>query len=59
MEEKIIIKQTEELTNSNIQSQDEIDATYRTKNNKQFYGQAINITETCNQENPSGLLTDK
>jgi len=56
--EKIIIKQPEELTSGCIQSPDDIDATYRKKNNKQFYGQTINITETCNPGNPVDLLTD-
>lgn len=41
-----------------MQSPDYIDATYRKKNNKQFYGQAINIAETCNPDNPIDLLTD-
>ena len=56
--EKIIIKTPEELTSSCLQSPDDIDATYRKKNNKQFYGQAINISETCNPVNPIDLLTD-
>lgn len=58
VEEKIIIKPSEELTSSMIQSPDDIDATYRKKNNKQFYGQAINITETCNPDNPINLVTN-
>lgn len=35
-----------------------VDATYRKKNNKQFYGQAVNIVETCNPVNPINLVTD-
>lgn len=58
VEEKIIIKTSEELTSNCLQSPDDIDATYREKNNKQSYGQAINIAETCNPENPVNLLTD-
>jgi len=57
--EKIIIKTSEELTSSCLQSPDDIDATYRKKNNKQFYGQSINIAETCNPDNPIDLLTDR
>jgi len=56
--EKIIIKTSEELTSGCLQSPDDIDATYRKKNNKQFHGQAINIAETCNPVNPIDLLTD-
>ena len=58
VEEKIIIKVPEELTSSSLQSPDDIDATYRKKNNKQFYGQAVNIVETCNPENQINLITD-
>lgn len=58
VEEKINIKTPEELTSNCLQSPDDIDATYRKKNNKQFYGQAINIAETCNPVNPINLLTD-
>jgi len=58
IEEKIIIKTPEELTSSCLQSPDDIDATYRKKNNKQFYGQTVNIIETCNPENPVNLITD-
>ncbi len=57
-EEKIVIKTTEELTSSCIQSPDDIDATYRKKNNKQFYGQTVNIVETCNPDNPINIITD-
>ncbi|MBU2445349.1 MAG: transposase [Bacteroidetes bacterium] len=58
VEEKIIIKSSEELTSNCIQSPDDIEATYRKKNNKQFYGQTINIVETCNPDNPINLVTD-
>jgi len=58
VDEKIIIHGPEELTSSCLQSPDDIDATYRKKNNKQFYGQAINIAETCNPDNSIDLLTD-
>lgn len=58
VEEKIIIKTSEELTSNCLQSPDDIEATYRQKNNKQFYGQAINVAETCNPVNPINLLTD-
>ena len=57
-EEKIIIKTSEELTSGCLQSPDDLDAAYRKKNNKQFYGQAVNIAETCNPVNPINLLTD-
>lgn len=57
-EDKMIIKTPEELTSSCLESPDDIDATYRKKNNKQFHGQAVNIIETCNPDNPINLVTD-
>lgn len=42
-EEKVIIKTSEELTSSMIQSPDDIDATYRKKQGKEFYGQTVNM----------------
>ena len=56
--EKILIKTTEELTSSMIQSPDDIEATYRKKHGKEFYGQTVNIVETCNPDNQLNLLTD-
>jgi hypothetical protein len=58
IEEQIIIKSVQELTSSSLQSPDDIDATYRKKNGKQFYGHAINIVESCNPKNPVNLITD-
>lgn len=58
VEEKIIIRTPEELTSSMIQSPDDIDATYRKKQGKEFYGQTINIVETCNPDNQINLITD-
>ena len=57
-EEKILIKTTEELTSSMIQSPDDIEATYRKKHGKEFYGQTVNIVETCNPDNQLNLITD-
>ena len=58
VEEKIIIRSTEEFTSSMIQSPDDIDATYRKKGGKEFYGQTVNIIETCNPANQLNLITD-
>ena len=58
IEEKVQIKTSEELTSSMIQSPDDIDATYRKKGGKEFYGQTVNIVETCNPDNQLNLITD-
>jgi len=57
-EEKIQIKTSEQLTSSMIQSPDDIEATYRKKQGKEFYGQTVNIVETCNPDNQLNLITD-
>jgi hypothetical protein len=58
VEEKIKVRDTEELRSDSLQSPDDIDATYRNKRNKSYHGQAVNIVETCNPENPINLITD-
>jgi len=58
VEEKVIIRSSEELTSSMIQSPDDIDATYRKKGGKEFYGQTVNIVETCSPDNKINLITD-
>ena len=58
IEEKILIKTAEELTSSMIQSPDDVEATYRKKGGKEFYGQTVNIVETCNPDNQLNLITD-
>jgi len=55
---QILIKATEELYSGCLQSPDDIDATYRSKNGKQFKGQVINVCETANPENPINLIND-
>lgn len=57
-EEKIILGNSEELTSSMTQSPDDIEATYRKKEGKEFYGETINIVETCNPDNKLNLITD-
>ena len=58
VEEKIIVKQTTELTSDSLQSPDDIDATYHKKRNVSYRGQSVNIVETCNPGNPVNLITD-
>jgi hypothetical protein len=58
VEEKVIIRSSEEMTSSMIQSPDDIEATYRKKHGKEFYGQTVNIVETCNPDNQLNLITD-
>lgn len=57
-DEKILIKPSEELSSSCLQSPDDIEATYRNKNGKSSKGQSINIVETVNTENEIELIND-
>ncbi len=58
VEEKgLKIKIGKELSASSLQSPDDLEATYRQKNNKSFRGYVANLTETCDPENPLQLVT--
>ena len=47
------------MTSSSVQSPDDIDTTYRRKNDTNYNkGQSINIVETAHPDNPMNLLTD-
>ena len=58
LNKKIQVKPNEELSSSCLQSPDDLEATYRKKNGKVSKGQAINIFETANPDNPIELITD-
>lgn len=47
-----------ELSSSQLQSPDDLDATYRKKRTQESRGQSINITETANPDNELNLITD-
>ncbi|MEN6481879.1 MAG: transposase [Anaerolineaceae bacterium] len=58
VEEKVLkIKIDKELSANSLQSPDDLEATYRQKNNKSFRGYVANLTETCDPENPLQLVT--
>jgi len=58
VEEKVLkIKSGKELSASSLQSPDDLEATYRQKNNKSFRGYVANLTETCDPENSLQLVT--
>ncbi|MBN1759621.1 MAG: hypothetical protein JW863_14940 [Chitinispirillaceae bacterium] len=56
--DKIIVRDSKELTSSSLQSPDDIDATFRTKRDSNYSGQVVNVTETANPENALNLITD-
>jgi hypothetical protein len=56
--EKIMVRDSKELTSSSLQSPDDIDATFRTKRGNNYHGQVVNVAETANPENKLNLITD-
>jgi hypothetical protein len=56
-EKSLKTKIGKELSASSLQSVDDLEATYRQKNNKSYKGYVANITETCDPENGMQLIT--
>lgn len=56
--EKIIVRDSKELTSSSLQSPDDVDATFRTKRGNNYRGQVVNVAETANPQNELNLITD-
>jgi hypothetical protein len=50
-------KTNEELESGNLQSVDDLEATYRKKGQKKYKGYVANLTETCDPENKLQLIT--
>lgn len=53
-----IAKPGKELNSDCLQSAYDPDATFRKKGDKEHIGYVVNISETCNEENPVQLITD-
>lgn len=53
---QIRLKQGDELIGPNVQSPDDLEATYRTKRDKGYQGYVTNVTETCNPDNDIQLI---
>jgi len=45
-------------TSSSLQSPDDLDATYRHKNEEDFHGEVVSVVETAHPENAINLITD-
>ena len=58
IEKEISPKPSSELNSSMLQSPDDVDATYRKKNDKESFGFTINAVETANPANPIQLIDD-
>ena len=55
---KLIAKPKKEISSSSLQSAYDEDATYRIKGDVRQSGYVLELSETCNKENPFQLLTD-
>ena len=58
VEERVLkTKIGKELSASSLQSPDDLEATYREKSQREYRGYVVNITETCDPDNPLQLIT--
>jgi hypothetical protein len=55
--ERLVTKEEKELSANSLQSPDDLEATYRKKGGKGYRGYVVNVTETCDPENPAQLIT--
>jgi len=56
-EETLRVKEGSELSASSLQSPDDLEATYRKKGGQGQRGYAINVSESCERQNPLQLIT--
>lgn len=56
-ENQWIVKGAREISSKSLQSAYDTDATYRNKNGKKHVGYALNLSETCDDENPVQIVT--
>lgn len=56
-ENRWIVKGSKEISSKSLQSAYDADATYRNKNGKKHVGYALNLSETCADENPVQIVT--
>jgi hypothetical protein len=50
-------KEAKELSAASLQSPDDLEATYREKRSVGYQGYVVNLTETCDPDNPLQLIT--
>lgn len=50
-------KRAQDISSKSLQSAYDADATYRNKNGKKHVGYALNLSETCSDENPVQIVT--
>jgi hypothetical protein len=58
VEEQIEVRAAEEIGSGSLQSPDDLEATYRKKEEEHYRGYVLHATETAHPENPLQLVTD-
>lgn len=58
VEDKINVRDDDDLESDSLQSPDDPDATYRNKKGEGYRGQAVHVKETCAPNNPLQLIND-
>ena len=58
VEEKVRLKEDEEIESGSLQSIDDLEASFRTKGNTNYKGYVVNLAETCDTKNDLQLVTD-
>lgn len=55
--EKVVVRAPQEVAADSLQSPHDPEATYREKNGERYRGYVVNVSETCDPENPVQLIT--
>lgn len=58
VEEKVAVRAGNEIRSDSLQSPDDLDATYREKDDQSFHGFVLHAAETADPKNPLQLVTD-
>ncbi len=58
IENDISLKENKELSSSSLQSVDDLEASFRTKGEKDYQGFVANVSETCSSKNDVQLITN-
>jgi hypothetical protein len=57
LNDQVAVKANQELSAASLQSPDDLEASYREKRGEGYQGYVVNVTETCDPENPLQLIT--
>lgn len=58
VEDKVTVRESEDMDSAHLQSPDDGEATYRHKDGEDYRGQAVHVKETCDPTNDVQLIND-